>query len=159
MTRPYNKQQQQQQQQQQKRASWTVDFAVPADHRVKLKESEKKDKYRNLRIVHTSMDAPVISTNVHRCVNNSHDIKVLMKVIKTETFKRWLYITINPPIWIILLFCILYIYIYIYIYIYQLSKKRVLCPKVNIVARLEFELAYFEAAVQLSYYITGILPT
>ena len=30
--------------------------------------------------------APVISTSIHRCVNNSHDIKVLMKVIKTETF-------------------------------------------------------------------------
>ena len=26
------------------------------------------------------------STNIHHCVNNSHDIKVLMKVIKTETF-------------------------------------------------------------------------
>ena len=25
-----------------------VDFAVPADHRVKLKESEKKDKYQDL---------------------------------------------------------------------------------------------------------------
>ena len=25
-----------------------VDFAVPADHRVKLKETEKKDKYRDL---------------------------------------------------------------------------------------------------------------
>ena len=24
-----------------------VDFAVPADHRVKLKENEKKDKYLN----------------------------------------------------------------------------------------------------------------
>ena len=25
-----------------------VDFAVPADHRIKLKESEKKDKYLEL---------------------------------------------------------------------------------------------------------------
>ena len=25
-----------------------VDFAVPADHRVKLKENEKKDKYLDL---------------------------------------------------------------------------------------------------------------
>ena len=25
-----------------------VDFAVPADHRIKLKECEKKDKYLNL---------------------------------------------------------------------------------------------------------------
>ena len=30
--------------------------------------------------------APVISTSIHRCVNTSHDIKVLMMVIKTETF-------------------------------------------------------------------------
>ena len=25
-----------------------VDFVVPADHRIKVKESEKKDKYLNL---------------------------------------------------------------------------------------------------------------
>ena len=31
-----------------KRTRWIVDFAVPADHRVKLKESEKKDKYLDL---------------------------------------------------------------------------------------------------------------
>ena len=31
--------------------------------------------------------ALIISTGIHHCVNNiSHDIKVLMKVIKTETF-------------------------------------------------------------------------
>ena len=30
--------------------------------------------------------APVILTSIFRCVNSSHDIKVLMKVIKTETF-------------------------------------------------------------------------
>ena len=31
-----------------KRISKIVDFAVPADHRIKLKESEKKDKYLDL---------------------------------------------------------------------------------------------------------------
>ena len=31
-----------------KRACKIVDFAVPADHRIKLKESEKKDKYLDL---------------------------------------------------------------------------------------------------------------
>ena len=31
-----------------KRAGRIVDFAVPADYRVKLKESEKKDKYLDL---------------------------------------------------------------------------------------------------------------
>ena len=29
---------------------------------------------------------PVISTSIRRSVNNSHNIKVLRKVIKTETF-------------------------------------------------------------------------
>ena len=40
-TRPYNNQQK-------KRICKTVNFAVPADHRIKLKEYEKKDKYPNL---------------------------------------------------------------------------------------------------------------
>ena len=31
-----------------KRTCKIVDFAVPADHRIKLKESEKKDKYLDL---------------------------------------------------------------------------------------------------------------
>ena len=31
-----------------KRICEIVDFAVPADHRIKLKESEKKDKYLDL---------------------------------------------------------------------------------------------------------------
>ena len=42
-TRPYCNQQQQK-----KRDCKIVDFAVPADHRIKLKESEKKDKYLDL---------------------------------------------------------------------------------------------------------------
>ena len=33
---------------QKKRTCKIVDFAVPADHRIKLKESEKKDKYLDL---------------------------------------------------------------------------------------------------------------
>ena len=37
--RPYNNQQQK------KRTCWIVPFAIPVDHRVKLKESETKDKY------------------------------------------------------------------------------------------------------------------
>ena len=43
-TRPYNNQQQQKK----KRICWTVDFTVLADHRIKLKECEKKDKYLDL---------------------------------------------------------------------------------------------------------------
>ena len=31
-----------------KRTCWIVDFAIQVDHRIKLKESEKKDKYPKL---------------------------------------------------------------------------------------------------------------
>ena len=41
-TRPYNNQQKK------KTTCKIVDFAVPADHRIKLKECEKKDKYLDL---------------------------------------------------------------------------------------------------------------
>ena len=40
-TRPYSNQQK-------KRICKIVDFAVPADHRINLKQSEKKDKYLDL---------------------------------------------------------------------------------------------------------------
>ena len=42
-TRSYNNQQQQK-----KRIYKVVDFAIPADHRIKLKECEKNDKYLDL---------------------------------------------------------------------------------------------------------------
>ena len=44
-TRPNNSQQQQKKK---KRIYKIVDFAVPAEHRIKLKECEKKDKYLDL---------------------------------------------------------------------------------------------------------------
>ena len=52
-TRPSKCQQQQQQQkrkkkEKKKRAYQIVDFVVPADHRVKLKQCEKRDKYLDL---------------------------------------------------------------------------------------------------------------
>ena len=40
-TRPYNNQQK-------KRICKIVDYAVPADHRIKMKKCEKKDKYLDL---------------------------------------------------------------------------------------------------------------
>ena len=43
-TRPYNNQQKKKK----KKICKIVDFAVPADHRIKLKECEKRDKYLNL---------------------------------------------------------------------------------------------------------------
>ena len=45
-TRPYNNQQQKKKKK--KRICKIVDFAVPAEHRINLKESEKKDKYLDL---------------------------------------------------------------------------------------------------------------
>ena len=44
MTRSYNNQQKKKK----KKICKIVDFAVPADHRIKLKECEKKDKYLDL---------------------------------------------------------------------------------------------------------------
>ena len=41
-TRPYNNQQKK------KKICKNVDFAIPADHRIKLKECEKRDKYLDL---------------------------------------------------------------------------------------------------------------
>ena len=43
-TRPYSNQQKK------KRTCKIVDFAVPAEHGIKLKESEKKDKHLDLAI-------------------------------------------------------------------------------------------------------------
>ena len=45
-TRPYNNQQQKKKKK--KKICKIVDFAVPADHRIKLKESEKRDKHLDL---------------------------------------------------------------------------------------------------------------
>ena len=45
-TRPYNNQQKKKKIK--KKICKIVDFAVPADHRLKLKESEKRDTYLNL---------------------------------------------------------------------------------------------------------------
>ena len=43
MTRSYNNQQKKR-----KKICKIVDFAVPADHRIKLKEREKRDKYLDI---------------------------------------------------------------------------------------------------------------
>ena len=41
MTKPSNSQQK-------KKTCWIVDFVVPVDHGVKLKEGKKRDEYRDL---------------------------------------------------------------------------------------------------------------
>ena len=49
-TRPYNNQQQKKEKKKEKKKKTCkiVNFAVPADHRIKLKECEKRDKYLDL---------------------------------------------------------------------------------------------------------------
>ena len=47
-TTPYNNQQKKKKEKKKKRTCKIVDFAVPADHRIKLKECEKKDKSLDL---------------------------------------------------------------------------------------------------------------
>ena len=47
-TRPNNNQQKKKKKKKRKKICKIVDSAVPADHRIKLKECEKKDKYIDL---------------------------------------------------------------------------------------------------------------
>ena len=67
-TRPHNNQQQK------KRICKIVDFTVPVDHRINLKESEKKDKYLDLArelkkpVEHESNDC----VNCDRCVRHNN---------------------------------------------------------------------------------------
>ena len=57
-----------------KRACKIVDFVVPADHRIKLKEYEKKDKYLDLamELKKTMEYAGDNNTNCNWCVWNSN---------------------------------------------------------------------------------------
>ena len=57
-----------------KRAFKIVDFAVPADHRIKLKECEKKDKYLDLArdLNKTIEHAGESYTNCNWCICNSN---------------------------------------------------------------------------------------
>ena len=59
-----------------------VDFSVPADHRIKLKESEKKDKYLDLaRELKKTMELKVDNyTNRDWCFWDSHQ-----RIIKKGT--------------------------------------------------------------------------
>ena len=61
-------------QQQKKRNCKIVDSAVPADHRIKLKECEKKDKYLDLarELKKTMEHAGDNYTNCNWCVWNSN---------------------------------------------------------------------------------------
>ena len=61
-------------QQKKKRTCKIVDFAVPAEHRIKLKECEKKDKYLNLarELKKTVEHAGDNYTNSNWCFWNSN---------------------------------------------------------------------------------------
>ena len=60
--------------QKKKRTCKIVDFAVPADHRIKLKTCEKKDKYLDLarKLKKTVVHASDNYTNCNWCVWNSN---------------------------------------------------------------------------------------
>ena len=57
-----------------KRTCKIVDFAVPAGHRIKLKECEKKDKYLDFasKLKKTMEDAGDNYTNCNWCIWNSN---------------------------------------------------------------------------------------
>ena len=60
-------------QQQKKRICKYVDFADPADHRIKLKECEAKDKYRDLaRELKTMGHEGDVYTNRDWCIRYSN---------------------------------------------------------------------------------------
>ena len=60
-------------QQQKKRNCWIVDFSIPADHRTKLKEGEKRNKYVDLarELKQTKEHERNIDTNCSLCSWNN----------------------------------------------------------------------------------------
>ena len=67
-----------------------MDFAVPADHRVKLKESEKKDKYvdlvweliklRNREVTAIPIVIGALGTVIKRLVKGQEDLEIRGRV-------------------------------------------------------------------------------
>ena len=57
-----------------KRTCWNVDFAVPADNRMKLKENEKKDMYLKLarKLKKIAEHESDVDTNCNWCSWYSH---------------------------------------------------------------------------------------
>ena len=83
-----------------KRASWIVDFAVLADHRVKLKESKKRDKYLdlawelkkwwNMKVMAIPIVTDILGTVTKGLVQGLEDLKVRgwVESIQTTTLLR-----------------------------------------------------------------------
>ena len=88
-TRPYNNRQKK------KRTCKIVDFAVPVDHRVKLKESEKKDKYIDLarelkKLLNMKVTIIPIGTVTKGLLKGLEDLEVggWMEIIETTAFLK-----------------------------------------------------------------------
>ena len=98
-TRPYNNQPQKKKRK--KKRTWKiVDFAVPADHRIKLKESEKKDKYIdiarelkklwNMKVTIVSIGIGVFGTVTKMLLKRLVDLKIggWVETIQTTVLLR-----------------------------------------------------------------------
>ena len=82
-TRPYNNEQK-------KRSCWIVDFSVPADHRIKLKESEKKNQYQdltkelkkpwNMKVTVIPIVIGALGTVTEGLINGLEDLKIRRRV-------------------------------------------------------------------------------
>ena len=72
-----------------------MDFGLPADHRVKLKESEKKDKFLdiarelkkkwNMKVTVISIVISVLGTLIKRLVQELEDLKVRVRRATMQT--------------------------------------------------------------------------
>ena len=76
--------------------TWKImDFAVPADHRVKLKESEKKYKYldlirelkklRNMKVMFILIIIGALGTVTERLIKTLEDLEIRGQVETTQT--------------------------------------------------------------------------
>ena len=91
-TRPYNNKK--------KRTRQIVDFAIPAEHRIKLKECEKKDKYLdlarelkkqwNMQVTIISLVIGAFGTVTNRLLKGVEDLEVGggVETIQTTTLLR-----------------------------------------------------------------------
>ena len=70
-----------------------MDFAVPADHRIKLKESEKMDKYlvfvrelkklRNMKVTFKPIITSVLVTVTEGLLKELEDLEIIRRVETT----------------------------------------------------------------------------
>ena len=123
-----------------------VNFAVRADRRVKLKECEKRDKYFNLA----------------RELKKLWNVKIILIVIGTlGTVTNGF---VQDLVWFRCLMAYRPSLILMpkHYLTHSWEDERVhafrrgICPKVNITAQIEFELAYYDSAVQRFNHYTAL---